>query len=36
MTDLLSDPMLLSVAGIVAVICAMAWYWIKRPRLYSR
>jgi hypothetical protein len=36
MIALLTDPMLLSVAGIVAVICALAWYWIRRPRLYQR
>jgi hypothetical protein len=36
MIDLLTDPMLLSVAGIVAVICALVWYWIKRPNLYQR
>jgi hypothetical protein len=36
MTDLLRDLMLLSAAGIVAVILALAWYWIKRPQLYRR
>jgi hypothetical protein len=36
MTDLLRDLMLLDAAGIVAVICALVGYWIRRPRLYRR
>jgi hypothetical protein len=36
MIDLLTDPMLLGIAGIVGVICALAWYWIRRPNLYHR
>ena len=36
MTDLLRDPMLLSVVGIATVICTLILYLMMRPRLYKR